>query len=225
MVSSANVLPSSTRATRSYWSSRRSWSAWSLRVAAGLAQARDIGRPLEDMLDATRNIVAGDYRRRVPGSRIRELNLLAGAVNHMAQQIEHQIAELARQASHDALIKLPNRPLFMDRLQHALVRARRRQESMAVMFVDLDNFKVINDSLGHHIGDRLLVATAQRFRACVRGEDTVARLGGDEFAVLVERISTLHDATRVAEGIADQLRAPFLLEPMRCLSAPASASP
>ncbi|MBI4277292.1 MAG: EAL domain-containing protein [Armatimonadetes bacterium] len=183
-----------------------------LLIVAGLLLARDISRPLESMLAATRNIVAGDYHLRIPPGRVREMNDLADAVNHMAQQLEGQIAELARQASHDALTKLPNRALFMDRVDHALARARRRQESVAVMFVDLDNFKVVNDSLGHHIGDRLLVATALRFRACVRTEDTVARLGGDEFAVLLERIATVTDATRVAERIAEQLRAPFVVD-------------
>jgi diguanylate cyclase (GGDEF)-like protein/PAS domain S-box-containing protein len=116
-------------------------------------------------------------------------------------------------AFHDVLTGLPNRALFMDRLQHALVRGTRRQEhSFGVLFLDLDRFKVINDGLGHSIGDQLLAAVARRIESCLRPGDTVARFGGDEFAVLLEDVDGSAGATRVAERIQFQLTKPFLLE-------------
>jgi diguanylate cyclase (GGDEF)-like protein/PAS domain S-box-containing protein len=117
--------------------------------------------------------------------------------------------QLTYQAFHDPLTTLPNRSLFMDRLEHALIRADRRENAVAMLFLDLDNFKVVNDSLGHQAGDQLLVAVAERLVQCVRAEDTVARLGGDEFTILIEDIKGLDSALDVADRIDDQLRAPF----------------
>jgi polar amino acid transport system substrate-binding protein len=114
------------------------------------------------------------------------------------------------QALHDPLSDLPNRTLFTDRLRHALARTKRRQQSLAVLFMDLDNFKVINDSLGHKVGDRLLVAATKRMRRVLRPEDTVARLGGDEFVFLLED-TDLTGASRVAERLLEQLREPYYL--------------
>lgn len=120
-------------------------------------------------------------------------------------------AELAHMAFHDTLSRLPNRVLFTDRLSHALARAQRRDATVAVMFVDLDNFKVINDSLGHHAGDSLLIAVTERLRQCLRPEDTLARFGGDEFTVLLEDVQSAQDAVIVAGRIQDELRAPFVI--------------
>ncbi len=120
-------------------------------------------------------------------------------------------AELAHQALHDPLTRLPNRALFMDRLRHALVRAQQRHTTIAILFLDLDRFKVINDSLGHHLGDFLLVAVAQRLLASVRPGDTVARLGGDEFTILLEDDADIQAAVAVAERIQQQLQAPVTL--------------
>ena len=117
---------------------------------------------------------------------------------------------LAHQALHDPLTGLPNRVLFTDRLRQALARSKRRQRSYAVMFMDLDNFKVVNDSLGHKMGDRLLVAATKRIRSVLRPEDTVARLGGDELVFLLED-TDLDGAIQVAERILEVLRAPFTL--------------
>ena len=119
--------------------------------------------------------------------------------------------QLKHQAFHDSLTGLPNRALFMDRLGHALARVGRSKEPVAVLYVDLDNFKLVNDSLGHEAGNQLLAGVAGRLKACLRPEDTVARLGGDEFAVLLEDIADEGEATRAALQIAEELRSPFVL--------------
>ena len=106
------------------------------------------------------------------------------------------VEQLSYQAFHDLLTGLPNRALFMDRLEHALTRADRRGSMVAVLFTDVDNFKVINDSLGHKAGDQLLVAITERLMACLRPEDTAARLGGDEFTILVEDIAGVGEAVQ-----------------------------
>lgn len=119
---------------------------------------------------------------------------------------------LSYQAFHDHLTDLPNRALFMNRLDHALVRAKRRDNSVAVLFLDLDNFKLVNDSLGHEAGDKLLLSVAERLRECLRDEDTAARFGGDEFTILLENITNASDAVWIANKIARVLSAPFVLE-------------
>jgi diguanylate cyclase (GGDEF)-like protein/PAS domain S-box-containing protein len=116
--------------------------------------------------------------------------------------------QLRHLAFHDALSQLPNRALFLDRLEQALARAQRHARSVAVLFLDLDNFKMVNDSLGHHAGDALLQEVATRLRTCLRTEDTAARLGGDEFAVLLEEVTDPNEVVAVAERILSALRSP-----------------
>ncbi|QKS29510.1 MAG: EAL domain-containing protein [Candidatus Accumulibacter similis] len=118
-------------------------------------------------------------------------------------------------ATHDELTGLPNRALFNDRLHLALARAERSHESMGVVFIDLDNFKVVNDTLGHVTGDRLLKQAAMRLLDCVRSEDTVARLGGDEFVVLLETTDR-REATRTAERLLSALSASYHFEEHEC---------
>jgi diguanylate cyclase (GGDEF)-like protein/PAS domain S-box-containing protein len=118
--------------------------------------------------------------------------------------------ELAHQAFHDSLTGLANQALFRDRVEHALARAGRdARHQVAVLFADLDDFKRVNDSLGHTAGDQLLVAVAERLRGCVRAADTAARLGGDEFAILLEDAHDRAEAAEVADRIIDALRRPF----------------
>ena len=120
--------------------------------------------------------------------------------------------QLRHQALHDPLTGLPNRVLLMDRLEHALERADRREGRVAVLFMDLDDFKIVNDSLGHEAGDRLLVALAGCLEGSLRLEDTLARFGGDEFVVLIEDASDVSRATGVADRIVEALRKPFVVE-------------
>jgi len=122
---------------------------------------------------------------------------------------EEQIKHLAY---HDALTTLPNRLLFKDRVTVAISHAQRHDSRVAVLFLDLDRFKVINDSLGHNIGDQLLQAVAARVQSCVRDSDTVARLGGDEFTLLLPELTHAEDAALVAQKILEAVRYPFHIE-------------
>ncbi len=134
------------------------------------------------------------------------------------------VERLEHQAFHDPLTGLPNRALFQDRLEHALARAGRDDGAVAVLFLDLDDFKVVNDSLGHEAGDRLLVEVAGRVRGCLRPGDTAARLGGDEFAVLLEGVAGEGEALRVADRIGDALGTPVSLGAGESHEARANAS-
>ena len=116
---------------------------------------------------------------------------------------------LERQALHDPLTKLPNRLLLMDRANQALARLHRSEGPIALLFVDLDGLKTINDSLGHAVGDMLLAAVAERLAGALRDSDTVARLGGDEFVILAEDLDSDGEALTVAERVLDALEAPF----------------
>ncbi len=125
------------------------------------------------------------------------------------KQAEERVRHLAH---YDALTDLPNRTLFHDRLQQALIQAQRNHEQVAVMFIDLDRFKIINDTLGHGIGDLLLQSVAQRLSHCVRQGDTVCRQGGDEFVILLPKIARAEDAALVAQKILQSISKPFSLE-------------
>jgi diguanylate cyclase len=112
---------------------------------------------------------------------------------------------LAHQALHDPLTRLPNRALLCDRLRLALSRLRRTQTCLAVLFLDLDGFKAINDALGHAAGDQFLVEVADRLRGVLRGGDTAARLGGDEFIVLCEDVAGMEEARAIAARVVDEV--------------------
>jgi diguanylate cyclase (GGDEF)-like protein/PAS domain S-box-containing protein len=120
--------------------------------------------------------------------------------------------QLTHQALHDPLTKLPNRVLFKDRVEHALTRAVRRHAEIAVLFIDLDNFKTVNDTMGHAAGDVLLNTVAERLQACLRSSDTASRLGGDEFAVLIEDTSETDHGSLVAHRLLEVIRKPIEID-------------
>jgi diguanylate cyclase (GGDEF)-like protein len=130
----------------------------------------------------------------------------------MRRITERRQATLAHLAYHDTLTGLPNRQLFLDRLGQAIASAARNRRRLAVFYIDLDRFKVVNDSLGHTIGDLLLQQTAERFRSVIRRQDTVARLSGDEFAVVLTELGAFEHAELVAQKLLDVMRQPFVLD-------------
>ena len=140
-------------------------------------------------------------------------HFLQAVANVLASTIERVVSEreLQHQALHDALTGLPNRALLRDRLDHALARASGAETLVAVLFLDLDHFKVINDSAGHATGDELLLAVAERLRGVLRPGDTAARFGGDEFVLLCEDLGGEQDALAIAERVVLRLREPFRL--------------
>jgi diguanylate cyclase (GGDEF)-like protein len=131
-----------------------------------------------------------------------------GRLEHSLAQLKSLEQQLTFQAFHDSLTNLANRALFSERVVQALATAQTNGSTVAVLFIDLDDFKTVNDSLGHGAGDQLLIAAGERIRHCVRPGDTAARLGGDEFAILLEDVQSPQDTTRVAERILSAFRAP-----------------
>ena len=153
-------------------------------------------------------------RRGSPVFNVRDTEFLHFVASQLATAISRHRAheKLSFLAQHDQLTQLPNRALLMDRLQGALLRAQRTSGQLAVLYLDLDSFKQINDTYGHGVGDQLLQQVAVRLRQSVRESDSCGRLGGDEFAVLLDSIRQRQDAASVAEEILSTLAAPFLIE-------------
>jgi len=120
--------------------------------------------------------------------------------------LQEQAEELSHQANHDTLTNLPNRTLFKDRLSQAIIASKRNGRNFAVLFIDLDQFKKINDSLGHHVGDEVLVEAAKRLKESLREEDTLARLGGDEFTIILQNVKSIQDVSNVAAKIVTRMR-------------------
>jgi diguanylate cyclase (GGDEF)-like protein len=130
----------------------------------------------------------------------------------LATRLKQDVAKARRFAYNDELTGLPNRYLLMDRLNQALARARRRNSQLALLYLDLDRFKDINDSLGHPAGDKLLQSVAERLLSCIRGGDTACRYGGDEFVVLLPEVEDEHHALEVAQKIRLRLAKPYMLD-------------
>lgn len=189
--------------------------------------ARSVTRPIDDLVRATRAIAKGDLGYSLSEEDRTEFGELARHFNTMSRELRESYAALQKEieerkaaeaqllydAFHDALTGLPNRALFVDRLEHVISGAGRHPgESYAVLFLDLDRFKVINDSLGHLVGDHLLVAVGERLAGCIRPGDTVARLGGDEFGLLIQGLQGPGDAVLVAERVHAALSGAFEIE-------------
>jgi len=138
---------------------------------------------------------------------------LTGVVSTLTDITERKQAEerIRHLANYDELTGLSNRNMFHERLHHALAQALRHTRPLAVLFIDLDHFKNINDTLGHEAGDRVLKEVAERLRGCLRDSDTVGRLGGDEFVVLIEGLPPLADVAAVAQKILEAVARPFIL--------------
>lgn len=143
--------------------------------------------------------------------RTSELKSANGKLTQDLEERKRVEQSIRHMAHHDALTGLPNRSLFRDRLTHAMAQADRYHQILAVLFLDLDRFKAINDTLGHNVGDELLKLAAERLRSCIRDCDTVARLGGDEFTIIVDDIVEIQDAAVVAQKILDTISQPFNL--------------
>lgn len=178
--------------------------------------ARAVTRPINSMTRAVERFADGELATGLPLDRRDEIGVLARCFHRMCKQIQQQIAELNCRreemeslARHDPLTGLANRRLLVEHAEHAFASARRDNERLAVLFIDLDRFKPINDNLGHAVGDLLLKAVAERIRGVIRESDTPARIGGDEFVVLLEMIQDDVDAQTVAEKIRVALNQPF----------------
>lgn len=146
----------------------------------------------------------------IKDSQARIVNYVA-VFKDITQQKMNQL-ELEKLAHYDPLTALPNRVLFHDRLKHEIKQAKRKQGKSVLLFIDLDRFKQVNDTLGHTVGDELLIQVAKRLRSCIRESDTVARLGGDEFTAILSAINKIEDACRIAENMIRELKSPFMIE-------------
>jgi diguanylate cyclase len=164
--------------------------------------------PIRDLINASSQVGRNQYTP-VPVKASDELGLLAQAFNSMADEVRHEQAKLHRQAHFDTLTGLPNRLMALDRINQAINRAKRSPQRFALFFIDLDNFKSVNDSLGHALGDELLIATGARLQAILRDADTVARLGGDEFLVLTPDVGDEVQAEEVAERLITAISRPL----------------
>jgi diguanylate cyclase (GGDEF)-like protein/PAS domain S-box-containing protein len=159
-------------------------------------------------LDGTVSTFAAVLNNLLDDPKVRGIVLTAHDVterNALERQLTHQ-------AFHDSLTGLPNRALVLDRIQHALNRARSNGSNVAVLFIDLDDFKTVNDSLGHAAGDELLIAVGERLQAAIRTSDTTARLGGDEFAILLEDVGDTNEAVEAAQHVLDAIGVPLPLQ-------------
>ncbi|NMF91008.1 bifunctional diguanylate cyclase/phosphodiesterase [Aromatoleum petrolei] len=181
-------------------------------VAGSLLIARSISRPVSALAEFARRMERGEYDQGPPETRSDELGELAASFNRMRLAIAARELQIKSMALQDALTGLPNRALFNERLQQALGLARRLTQPVSVLLIDLNRFKEVNDTLGHHVGDRLLCVVAERLRTVlVRASDTPARLGGDEFAVLLPASSATM-AEAAARRILQAFAAPVLVE-------------
>lgn len=187
-----------------------------IRSFTDLAEAIEASRPCLAF-----NLTSDDGVTAHAKARLGDSNVIGGFQAHflwnLLTRLKQTNEQITRLAHHDTLTGLPNRILFYDRLNHAIARARRGKESIAVLFLDLDGFKLINDMYGHDVGDALLQEAARRIEACVRESDTVARMGGDEFTVILCNVQARNSYDRVVKNIVESIARPFVLNGKDCL--------
>lgn len=172
--------------------------------------ARDLMRPVISLHEGVMRLQAGDFEHRITISRLDELGELAAAFNSMAGALDQNHRTLTSRATHDSLTGLLNRAGLVEQLAQTFsAPSRRRNRSECLLFIDVDDFKNVNDSLGHEAGDALLIDLASRLSRCVRAEDVVARLGGDEFAILASEDLDGISGVVIAERILSEMRHPF----------------
>ncbi len=180
-------------------------------ILLAIFASRVVTRPLNKMTQEVKRFSSDHAVGELPVDRRDEIGELARGFDEMQRRIGQAMAELdasrnhmAHMARHDSLTGLPNRAVFLDRLEHAIVAAKRKGGCLAVLFIDLDRFKDVNDTHGHAFGDEALVQTARLLQSAVREVDTVARWGGDEFVILLEDMDEEHEARRVAQALVDR---------------------
>jgi diguanylate cyclase (GGDEF)-like protein len=179
-------------------------------VAAAIIFSRSVSRPLRVLAEGAGRVERGDYVSPIVVEQKDEIGQLATAFNQMQSAIGAREEQIIHQATHDALTGLPNRTLFLDRLQQSIAASKRSGESVGMIMMDVDRFKEINDTLGHNFGDQLLIEIGRRLAQTLRASDTVARLGGDEFAVKFTAPTARH-ATEMATRVSTVFDTPFVL--------------
>ena len=190
-----------------------------LALAIAIIASRAMTHSLKSITLAVQQFARERRTSPLPVHRQDELGQLARSFAQMQEEILEQLDDLNQSrnalehlARHDALTGLPNRRMFFERLEHALANARRSAKPLAVLFVDLDHFKELNDSLGHGVGDRVLQAVANLLRSATRESDTVARLGGDEFVILIEQMDDPQRVIAVLHKLHERFQLPMLLD-------------
>lgn len=179
-------------------------------TVGGVLASRCLVRPILITIMAAESLSLGDWQQRVPDSFINEVGLLARAFNRMADELQAYFSELEYNAKHDTLTGLLNRSAYRLKLREAIYNYECDNSNLfAVLFLDLDYFKLINDSLGHLVGDKLLVEVSKRLQSCLKETDIIARFGGDEFVILLNNIADINDATQVATKILHICQQPF----------------
>lgn len=185
--------------------------ALGMSLGVGLYTSRWIATPIQRLGQATTAIAAGDFQQHLPATGLRELDALSRSFGAMADQLHGLFQQLHRQAHEDALTGLPNRMALMEILEGCIATAQQqRRYCFAVLFLDLDNFKLINDSLGHLVGDQVLIAVSRRLLTVLPPTATMARFGGDEFVIVLEGISTVVDATHLSNTLFQALQMPLV---------------
>jgi diguanylate cyclase (GGDEF)-like protein len=180
-------------------------------AAIVLSLERMVFRPMAEVSNALQAVAFSQESMALPEPRTYETKALVDAFTEMNRQVRARQEDLRHQALHDTLTGLPNRTLMQDRIEHGMQEAKRRREHLTLLMIDLDRFKEINDTLGHNVGDRLLIEVGQRIASQLREVDAVARLGGDEFAILLSNANAEH-GTKTAHKIRNALDQGFTIE-------------